>query len=804
MGVVGKNIPHDSAVAHVTGESQFIDDIPPALGEVLVDFVGSPVAHGRVRRVDLEVARQTPGLIGAFTYRDVPGQNEYGPIVHDDRVLAEEAVRYFGEPVVLLVAETREALDAAKKLVILDVEPLEPILSIDAARAADSFLGPARKIACGNPEPAIKDAELTLEGMLSIAGQEHFYFEPQAAIAYPEERGCLTVYSSTQHTSEVQAVVAEVCGLPFHRVSCVCRRMGGGFGGKETQAAHVAAMAAVAARLTKRPARAVLSRDDDMAITGKRHRFQSYYQVGFTRQGRITALLVDHFSDGGCSTDLSPAVLERAMLHTDNAYYLPNVRITGRVCRTNFPSNTAFRGFGGPQGVAVIESIMEAIAHRTGRDAADVRRLNCYDHESVTTPYGQTVRNNTLPRLIDSVRKTSDYDRRRGEIAALNAANRDYLRGLALTTVKFGISFTNRTLNQANALVNVYLDGTVLLSTGATEMGQGVNTRLRQLVADDLGIAYESVFVGSTSTDKNNNTSPTAASCSTDLNGAAALDACGRLKRRLAEFAAPLLASLPGDASMSPDDVQFADGAVFDGRDPRRRIAWRDIVRKAYLERINLGERGFYATPGIDFDRETGRGNPFLYFTNGAAVAEVCIDRLTGELAVERVDLLIDAGVPINPGIDRGQIVGGFMQGLGWVTTEELKYDINGRLLSHSPTTYKIPGVRDLPRDFKFDFLPNSENTVSLKRSKAVGEPPLILGISVWAAVKNALSSIAGPAPPELNLPATGEEILLRLAGYDAGGCAHPAIGVEDNNGRPSRNQTILETQRSPRPQRGN
>ncbi len=780
MGVIGKNIPHDSAVAHVTGESLFIDDMPPALGEVLVDLVGSPLARGRVGRIELEAARRVPGIVGAFTHRDVPGHNFYGPVVRDDRVLADETVRYAGEPIVLLVGESREALDVAKKLVTVDIEPLEPILSIDAARAAESFLGPQRVIACGDVDAAMKVAEQTLEGTLSIAGQEHFYFETQAAIAYPEERGGLTVYSSTQHPSEVQAVAAEVCGLPYHRVTCICRRMGGGFGGKETQAAHAAAMAAMAAMVTKRPARAVLNRDDDMAITGKRHRFQSHYKVGFTGEGRITALVVDHFSDGGCSTDLSLAVLERAMLHTDNAYHLPNARITGRVCRTNLPSNTAFRGFGGPQGVAVIESVLESIAHATGRDDADIRRLNCYGGQGAnTTPYGQTVENNTLPRLIDRLRETSNYDRRRGEITSLNADDRDFLRGLAMTTVKFGISFTNRTLNQANALVNVYRDGTVLVSSGATEMGQGVNTRLRQLVADELGIDYDSVFVGTTSTDKNNNTSATAASASTDLNGAAAIDACGCIKQRLAEFAAQLLSAGGSQMATSTDDVRFGENAVFDGRDPRRRIAWPDLVDKAYLERVNMGERGFYATPGIDFNRETGRGHPFLYFTNGAAVAEVRIDRLTGELTVERVDLLIDAGVPINPGIDRGQVVGGFVQGMGWVTTEELKYDAGGRLLSHSPTTYKIPGVRDLPRVFNVDFFPNTENVVSLKRSKAVGEPPLLLGISVWAAVKNALSYISGPAPPDLNLPATGEEILLRLAGYQATMNAQPAALVD-------------------------
>lgn len=770
MNYVGQNIPHDSAAGHVTGESQFIDDVPPAFGEVLVDVVGSPVAHGRIRAIDVAAARRVPGIVGAFKAGDLPGHNDYGPIVKDDRVLAHETVRFVGEPVVMLAGESRQALAAAKRLVQIDVEPLPAILSIDAARKAESFFGALRVIQCGDVDAALAAAERRLTGTLTIGGQEHFYFETQSAIAYPEERGGLTVLSSTQHTSEVQAVVAEVCGLPYHLVNCVCRRMGGGFGGKETQAAHAAALAAACAVLTKRPARVVFGRDADMALTGKRHPFQSHYRVGFTSEGRIVALAVDHFSGGGCSTDLSHAVLERAMLHTDNAYYLPNARITGRVCRTNLPSNTAFRGFGGPQGVAVIENILEEIAQTLGRDAADVRRLNCYGGAGCeTTPYGQTVRNNTLPALIDRLRESSDYDRRRAAIQAANSTDREFLRGLALTTVKFGISFTNRTLNQANALVNIYLDGTVLVSTGATEMGQGVNTRIRQLVADELGIDYDCVRVGPTSTDKNNNTSPTAASAGTDLNGAASLDACCRLKQRLADFAAPLLAA-------SPNDLEFAAGFASQRGQPNNRLAWRDLVKQAYLARINLGERGFYATPGIDFDRTTGRGNPFLYYTNGAAVAEVRIDRFTGELRVVRADLLIDAGVPINPGIDRGQIVGGFVQGMGWVTTEELKYDAAGQLLSHSPTTYKIPNISDLPPDFRVELFPNPHNDVSLKRSKALGEPPLLLGLSVWAAVKNALSHVAPHRPVRLSLPATPEEILLRLTecAADAPACASP------------------------------
>ncbi|MDX1944010.1 MAG: xanthine dehydrogenase molybdopterin binding subunit [Pirellulaceae bacterium] len=767
MTAVGQSIPHDSARLHVRGESLFIDDIPPAQGELLVDFLGSPIAHGRLRGIDLSAARQVPGIVGLFTARDIPGHNRFGPIVPDEHLLADDTVLYVGDPVVLIAAENRSAIDQAKKRIRFDIEPLPPIFGIEEAIAAESFLIPSRKIECGDVEAALATADHVIDGTLAIGGQEHFYFETQSAVVYPGEDRSLLVHSSTQHTSEVQAVVAEVCGLPFHRVITICKRMGGAFGGKETQAAQPAAMAAVVATLTRRPARIVLSRDDDMATTGKRHPFLAKYRVGFTRVGRIVALAVDHFSNGGCTTDLSPSVLERAMLHTDNAYFVPNCRLTGRVCKTNLPSNTAFRGFGGPQGVIVIENAIEEIAHLLGRDALDIRQHNCYGlGERDRAPYGQIIRNNTLPAIFAELRRTSDYDRRRAEIAAANANERAPLRGLALTAVKFGISFTKRTLNQANALVNIYTDGTVLVATGGTEMGQGVNTRVAQLVADELGIDYAQVLVGPTSTDKTNNTSPTAASCGTDLNGAAALDACARLKQRLADFAAPLLADAAAGLPPSPTDLQFAAGRVFDRRRPEHGLAWSDLVKRAYLERVNLGERGFYATPGVDFNREAGQGQPFLYYTNGAAVAEVRIDRLTGELSVPRVDLLMDIGVPINPGIDRGQIIGGFVQGMGWATTEELRYSATGELLSHSPTTYKIPNVSDLPPILNLALFPNANSDVSLRRSKAVGEPPLILGISVWAAVKNALGHVSGRELPRLALPATGEAILLKLASY--------------------------------------
>jgi xanthine dehydrogenase large subunit len=467
------------------------------------------------------------------------------------------------------------------------------------------------------------------------------------------------------------------------------------------------------------------------------------------------------------------------MLHTDNAYYLPDVRITGRVCRTNLPSNTAFRGFGGPQGVANIENIIELIAQHLGKDSLDVRRANLYGiEERNVTPYGQIVRNNMLPRLVEELAISAEYEQRRAAIEKLNASSPFELRGLSMTLVKFGISFTKKTLNQANALVNIYTDGSVIVTTGATEMGQGVHTRVRQITADELGIAYESVTVGTTSTDKNHNTSPTAASSGTDLNGAAAADACAKLRARLADFAATIFADAERGISNSPGDVVFENGFVWDRRSPESRMTFAQLICRAYLERINLGERGFYITPGVDFDREAGKGTPFYYFTNGAACSEVSIDRYTGETRILRVDLLMDAGIPINPGIDRGQIFGGFIQGMGWVTSEELRYSESGELLSHSPTTYKIPGVRDLPAVFNVKFLDNPDNAISIRRSKALGEPPLLLGISVWAAVKNALSYAAAGKPVELAIPATGERVLMTLTALQAEPSPSPAVGI--------------------------
>ncbi|MEM8873571.1 MAG: xanthine dehydrogenase molybdopterin binding subunit [Planctomycetota bacterium] len=765
MPAVGKDIAHDSAVTHVTGKSQFIDDAAPLAGELIAGILPAPVAKGTICKLDVTAARNTPGVVAVLTAVDLPEMAAFGPVLHDEWLIVRDEISFLGQPLALIAAETQDALEAAVAAAIVEVDAEDPILTIDEAIAAKSWLSEPRTIQCGDLDAGFAEAGHVLEGTVDIGGQEQFYLESQACLAVPGEQRQMHIHSSTQHTTEVQMLVAEVLGIPFNHVVCTCKRMGGAFGGKETQAAPPAMMAALLARQTGKPVRFVYGKDDDMRYTGKRHPFKSNYRVGFTDDGRITALDVELFANAGCSTDLSLAVLERAMLHTDNAYYLPNMRVVGRLCRTNLPSNTAFRGFGGPQGVASTEHILHDIARHLGIDALDVRNANVYRGDRNVTPYGMFVQNNVLPELFDAVRAESDYDARRAEIERFNAESPTHVKGLAVSPVKFGISFTRRTLNQANALVNIYLDGSVIVSTGATEMGQGVNTRIRQIVADELGVSFDDVLVTATSTDKNNNTSPTAASAGTDLNGAAATDACVRLRERLQPVAAAMFAEADDGFAAEPAAIAFADGHAIDSRRPDSRIAFGDVARAAYEQRISLGERGFYATPGVDFNRETGKGHPFLYFTNGVAASEVTIDRLTGEMVVDRVDLIMDVGESINPGIDRGQVIGGFVQGMGWCTTEQLVYGTDGSLKSYSPTTYKIPAISDVPMELNVRFLDNPNNVVSLRRSKAVGEPPLLLGLSVWLAAKDAIASTGSNA--RIDLPATGERLLLALAEHD-------------------------------------
>jgi xanthine dehydrogenase large subunit len=750
MSVIGQSLPHESAREHVRGTAAYVDDLPPIRGELIVDFVGSPVAHGRIVSVDVERARNVNGIALVPTAADVP-ENLIGPVFHDEELLAREIAHFHGQPIVAIAGESREAVTRAKKLVQIKIDPLPPVLSIEDAIARKQFIGPERRISRGDVGEALANAPHRLSGEFRIGGQEHFYLEANAAIAIPEESGQMIVHSSTQNPTEIQAIVARVLQRQMAQVTCICRRMGGGFGGKETQAAVPAALAALVAAKTGRPARCVFGHEQDFATTGKRHPYLVSYEVGFDDDGRILAYKAAFFSNGGFSADLSLAVMERTLLHAENAYWLPNCEFTGRVCRTNLPSNTAFRGFGGPQAVAAIENVIESIAAHLQIDACLVRRLNCYGkHTDNFTPYGQEVTKNTLPAVFDRLIETSDYAKRRVEVFKFNAASKTHLRGIALTPVKFGISFTRKAMNQANALVHVFTDGTVQVSTGGTEMGQGLNTKIRQLVAAEFGLPIEQVRVMPASTERNINTSPTAASASTDLNGTAAVRACREIKERLTKF----IADLGLRIAVCESEI----------RNAQSEISFKGAVKLANEARIDLGGRAFYATPGIDFDRETGQGTPFLYYTNGAAVSEVLIDRWLGDVQVKRVDLLIDLGRMINPAIDRGQVIGGFVQGMGWVTTEALTFGPDGRLWSDSATTYKIPNVTDVPADFRVEFLDNPLNTENICGSKAVGEPPLMLAVSIWAAIKQALASVAPGRVPQLDLPATGEEVLKRIA----------------------------------------
>ncbi len=767
MSVVGKDIPHDSAVGHVSGESIYIDDMPFAKNELLVDFVGSPVACGHIKSVDYSAALKIKGVVACYTYKDIialGGVNKFGPIIQDEVLLCEDHSSFIGEPIVVIAAENRKALAKAKKAVKLDVEELEPTLTVDAAIAKKDFLDKPYRIHRGDVERALHEAKHKLEGTCIIGGQEHFYLESQAALVVPGEYGQLTVHSSTQHPSEIQQVLAKVLGLQQNQVVVVTKRMGGGFGGKESQATHPAGMAALVALKTKRPARIIYTKDDDMKFTGKRHPFQNDFQVAFDDSGRIVALKAHLYADGGAAADLSTAVLGRAISHIDNAYFIEHANIVGEICKTNYPPTTAFRGFGGPQGVATIESIMQDIAAYLKKDPLDVRLANLYGiSERNTTPYGQLLKHNTLPQLFEEIIQSSDYRNRRKNVDKFNANSKTHIKGLALTPVKFGISFTNTMLNQANALVNIYLDGTIQVSTGATEMGQGVNTNIKMLVADEFAINPDWVIVMTTSTEKNNNTSATAASSATDLNGSAAVNACRKIKQAMAGVAAKHFDSVETGIGAFPDRIVFADGLIFDERRPHNKLKWQELVAMSYRARVSLGERGYYATQGIGFDWSKGQGSPFLYFTCGCCVAEVVIDRFTGQMKVERVDILMDVGKSINPGINRGQVIGGFVQGMGWATNEELKYSEKGALLSYSPTTYKIPNIQDIPAALYCNFIDNPNNTVNVRGSKAVGEPPLLLGLAVWAAVKDAIAYAAKGQVPKLNLPATGEEILMRL-----------------------------------------
>lgn len=773
---VGKNIAHDSSRTHVTGESIFIDDRTMLKNEVLVGVVGSPVSAGVLKSIEFTEALKVPGVLGIYTGKDIP-HNRWGTIVAEQPILIDEKIGYIDEPICVIAAENQEAIASAKKLIKFHIEESKAILSIDQAIDANSFICAAPDFKRGNVEEALKNSPHILKGEFEVGGQEHFYMESQASIVYPLENGQLEIHSSSQHPSETQHVVAHALHLDFSQVVCVVKRMGGGFGGKESQAAQFAAIAALVAYKLKRPARLALTKDDDMMMTGKRHPFKNLYEVGFDDNGKILAFKAKLYANGGAYTDLTPSILDRAMFHIDGCYYFEHCLIEGRAVRTNQHSNTAFRGFGGPQGNMTIESVIEDMANFLKKDSFEIRKLNLYGIEDRNhTPYGQLVDNNVLPEIFSKLHASSNYQKLASEIKEFNLAESGKLRGISMTGCKFGIAFTAKFLNQGNALVNIHLDGTVQVSTGATEMGQGVNTKMQQIAAHAFGIPHSKVVMMPTSTEKNHNTSPTAASSGADINGAATLKACEQIIARLKWVAHLHFSGITySDKEELPPFIPGAvntDHIVLENESARhsntnQTISWVDLLKMAYFNRISLGGYAFFKTEGLGFDKKTLTGKAFNYFTNGAAMSVVEIDEYTGELKVLRTDILMDLGRSINPGIDMGQVSGAFVQGMGWVTTENLYYAPNGKLLSHSPTTYKIPNIQDTPRVFNIELLENHTNTQNVLRSKAVGEPPLLLGASVWTAVKNALSYRSKTVLPNITSPATNEVILMELSRYE-------------------------------------
>jgi xanthine dehydrogenase large subunit len=741
---------HDSAARQVSGAAVYIDDIREPEGTLHIAPGGAPLAHGRITRVNLDAVRRAPGVVRVLTAADIPGKNDCSPVKGDDPIFADTVVNFREQVLFAVIAETRDAARRAVPLAKIEIEPEQAYITVDQAVEAQHRLMPDYVFRKGDSKAAIAAGPRRLSGTLRIGGQDHFYLEGQIALALPGEDGVF-VHSSSQHPSEVQAIIAKMLKLPQAAVTVEVRRMGGGFGGKETQAAQWACIAALGTWLTGRPCKIRLDRDDDMAMTGKRHDFRADYEVAYDDEGHLRGYEVTLAARCGYSADVSSAICDRAMYHSDNAYYLPAATIVSKRMKTHTVSNTAFRGFGGPQGMMGIERVMDAIAWATGLDPLDVRKRNFYgDGERDLTPYGMHVTDNVLPELIESLERSSEYRKRRKAVAAFNKDNRLLKRGLALTPVKFGISFTNVMLNQAGALVHIYHDGTVHLNHGGTEMGQGLFTKVAQVVAEEFGIDLDRVRITATVTDKVPNASATAASSGSDLNGMAAQAAARTIKTRLIEFAAT-------EFNVPADQIAFRENRVFLGTPS---ISFQELADRAWKGRISLSSTGFYRTPKIHWDREKATGRPFYYFAYGAACSEVIVDVTTGEMRLVRADILHDVGRSLNPAIDLGQIEGGFVQGMGWLTMEELVFDDEGRLLTHAPSTYKIPCSSDVPADLRVALFSNTNREETIFRSKAVGEPPLMLGISVFAAIADALHSLAPGKPVPLDAPATAESIL--------------------------------------------
>ncbi|MGF1679809.1 xanthine dehydrogenase molybdopterin binding subunit [Photobacterium minamisatsumaniensis] len=753
---VGKSVKHDSAAKQVTGEAVYIDDRLEFPNQLHVYARLSTQAHATITHIDVNPCYEFDGVAIAITSKDVPGQLDIGAILPGDPLLADGKVEYYGQPVIAVAANDLETARKAAHAAIIEYAPLPAILDVKEALAKKHFVTDSHQQQRGDSASALAKAPHVLEGDIDIGGQEHFYLETQVSSVMPTEDGGMIVYTSTQNPTEVQKLVAEVLGVPMHKIVIDMRRMGGGFGGKETQAASPACLSAVIAHLTGRPTKMRLLRNEDMTSTGKRHPFYNQYEVGFDDTGRICGIDITVSGNCGYSPDLSSSIVDRAMFHSDNAYYLGDATVTGHRCKTNTASNTAYRGFGGPQGMMTIEHIMDEIAHYLKKDPLEVRKRNYYGKdERNITHYYQTVEDNFLPEITAELETSSDYHNRRKEIAAFNASSPILKKGLAITPVKFGISFTATFLNQAGALIHIYTDGSIHLNHGGTEMGQGLNIKVAQIVAQEFQVDVGRIQITSTNTDKVPNTSPTAASSGTDLNGKAAQNAAMTIKQRLIEFAS-------SHFSVSPEDVIFKNGMVIVRE---KLIPFEEFIQLAYFNQVSLSSTGFYRTPKIYYDHQQAKGRPFYYFAYGASCSEVIIDTLTGEYKILRADILHDVGASLNPAIDIGQIEGGFIQGVGWLTTEELIWNEQGRLMTNGPASYKIPAIADMPIDFRTHLLQNRSNPEdTVFNSKAVGEPPFMLGMSVWSALKDAIASVAEDGTiPKLDTPATPERVLMAI-----------------------------------------
>ncbi|CAN5436728.1 xanthine dehydrogenase molybdopterin binding subunit [soil metagenome] len=750
---VGLALAHDSAALHVAGKAVYIDDMREPEGTLhVVPGYANDGARGKILTCDLAAVRTAPGVVAVLTVKDIPGVNDCSPAMGDDPIFAEQEIIFHGQVIFAVVAETRDAARRAVRKARIEIAKEAPAVTVaDALEQKTSDVLPPYEFRRGDAAATIAARGDTLAGTIEIGSQDHFYLEGQVALAMPDEAGGMMVYSSTQHPTEIQHCIAKVLGIPDAFVTCECRRMGGGFGGKESQAAQWAALAAIGAHVTGRPVKCRLDRDDDMIMTGKRHDFRVDWRAAVDARGRVAAIDADFLARCGCSADLSLGVNDRAMFHADNAYFYPSLRIHSRRLRTNTVSNTAFRGFGGPQGMVFAERLMDAIAYTRGVDPLDIRKRNFYSAGRDRTPYGQKVTDNIIADVVNTLEASSGYRARRASIKDFNARSTLLKKGIALTPVKFGISFTLTHLNQAGALVHVYTDGSVHLNHGGTEMGQGLYIKVAQVVAEEFGIDLARVKITATTTGKVPNTSPTAASAGSDLNGMAARDAAATIRKHLTAFAAETW-------NVPKSQIRFSRGQVIIGNES---IAFGDLARKAHQARIQLSAAGFYATPGINWDRDKVEGKPFYYFAYGASCSEVTVDITTGEMRVDRVDILHDVGRSLNPAIDIGQIEGGFVQGMGWLTTEELVFDREGRLRTHAPSTYKIPCASDVPEDFRVKLFASPGNQANtIYRSKAVGEPPVMLALSVFSAIADAVASLKPGAVPALDVPATPEAIM--------------------------------------------